>query len=108
MEPVAADRFADGPWRGALAYDPPKTIVNAGRIVEGDRRRIWRPCRAIASDFELFKTRLPVRALQTPLNQGSVDRRRGWARASELLSKRASEQMGWLQIARDHPGTDWR
>ena len=59
-------------------------------------------------DFELFKTLLPVRALQTPLNQGSVDRRRGWARASELLSKRASEQMGWLQIARDHPGTDWR
>ena len=46
---------------------------------------------------------LPVPALQTPLNQGCVDRRRGWARATELLSIRASEQMGWLRIAvRDH------
>jgi hypothetical protein len=55
MEPVAAVWVADGPWRGALAYDLPKAAGNAGRIVEGDRRRIWRPRRDFASDFELFK-----------------------------------------------------
>jgi hypothetical protein len=85
MEPVAAVWVADGPLRGALAYDLPKTAVNAGRMVEGDGRRIWRPRRDFASDFDCSNALLPVPALQTPLNQGSVDRRRGWARATELL-----------------------
>ena len=55
VQPVVAVWVADGPWREALAYDLPKTAVNAGGIVEGDRRRIWRPRLALASDFELLK-----------------------------------------------------